>query len=143
MTWRSRFMTTLSGFGPRHNRKALFFFSTITRLLTQSVGMSTSATTFCSVSLFRHAFNYGIRDFSRWLDWITPSAVSMTSAEKNYAQITKEMLSIVFAVRKFHQYVYGQESVLVESDHKPIESIMRKPLGKAPPRLLRLMLKLQ
>ena len=57
----------------------------------------------------------------------------MTSAEKNYAQIEKEMLSIVFAVQKFHQYVYGQESVLVESDHKPIESIMRKPLGKAHP----------
>ena len=68
---------------------------------------------------------------------------SMTSAEKNYAQIEKEMLSIVFAVQKFHQYVYGQEAVNVESDHKPIESIMRKPLGKAPPRLQRLMLKLQ
>ena len=68
---------------------------------------------------------------------------SMTSAEKSYAQIAKEILSIVFAVRKFHQYVYGQESVLAESDHKPIESIMPKPLGKAPPRLLRLMLKLQ
>ena len=67
----------------------------------------------------------------------------MTSAEKNYAQIEKEMLSIVFAVQKFHQYVYGQESVLVESDHKPMESIMRKPLGKAPPSLQRLMLKLQ
>ena len=53
------------------------------------------------------------------------------------------MFSIVFAVQKFHQYVYGQQAVLVESDHKPIESIMRKPLGKAPPRLQRLMLKLQ
>ena len=29
---------------------------------------------------------------------------SMTSAEKNYSQIKKEVLSIVFAVQKFHQY---------------------------------------
>ena len=68
---------------------------------------------------------------------------SMTSDEKNYAQIEKEVLSIVFAVQKFYQYVYGLESVLGENDHKPIESIMHKPLGKAPPRLQRLMLKLQ
>ena len=68
---------------------------------------------------------------------------SMTSAEKNYAQIEKEMLSIVFAVQKFHQYIYGKSSIVVESDHKPIEAIMRKPLCKAPPRLQRLMLKLQ
>ena len=68
---------------------------------------------------------------------------SMTPAEKNCAQIEKEMLSIAFAVQKLHQCVYGQQVVLVESDHKHIESILRKPLGKAPPRLQPLMLKLQ
>ena len=67
----------------------------------------------------------------------------MTSAEVNYAQIEKEMLSIVFAAEKFHQYIYGKGSVTVESDHKPIEAIMQKPLNKAPPRLQRLMLRLQ
>ena len=74
---------------------------------------------------------------------ITYASRSMTPAEKNYAQIEKELLSIVFAVQKFHQYVYGKETVQVESDHKPLEAIMRKPLCKAPPRLQRLMLKLQ
>jgi len=53
------------------------------------------------------------------------------------------MLSIVFAVENFHQYVFGKEAIIVESDHKPIESIMKKPLKKATPRLQRLMLRLQ
>jgi len=68
---------------------------------------------------------------------------SMSAAEVNYAQIEKEMLSIVFAVEKFHQYVFGKEAINVESDHEPIESIMKKPLNKAPPHLQHLMLGMQ
>ena len=68
---------------------------------------------------------------------------AMTSAETNYAQIEKEMLAICFATKKFHQYIYGKPSVKVQSDHKPLEIILRKPLAKAPPRLQRLMLTLQ
>ena len=60
----------------------------------------------------------------------------------NYAQIEKELLSIVFACEKFHQYVYGQQTVTVESDHKLLEYIWKKPLSKTPPRLQRLMLRL-
>ena len=67
----------------------------------------------------------------------------MTSAEQNYAQIEKEMLAICFATSNFHQYVYGKPSVSVQTDHKPLESILKKPLCKAPPRLQRLMLRLQ
>ena len=48
---------------------------------------------------------------------------SLSSAEKNYAQIEKELLAIVFASEKFHHYVYGHGSVTVESDHKPLEYI--------------------
>ena len=48
---------------------------------------------------------------------------SLSSAEKNYAQIEKELLAIVFASEKFYQYVYGHGSVTVESDHKPLEYI--------------------
>ena len=68
---------------------------------------------------------------------------SMTKAETNYAQIEKEMLSIVFAVRKFHQYIYGKASVVVENDHKPLEMIMKKSMDKVPPRLQRMRLCLQ
>lgn len=54
--------------------------------------------------------------------------------EKNYVQVEKELLAIVFSVKHFHQNVYGVK-VNVQSDHKPLETILRKPLGAAPSRL--------
>ena len=61
---------------------------------------------------------------------------SLTSAERAYAQIEKEMLAITFAGKKFHPYIY-EKVTQVESDHKPLESIMTKPLCAVPPRLQR------
>lgn len=52
------------------------------------------------------------------------------------------MLAIVFGAERFHQFVYGQV-VLVQSDHKPLEAIMKKPLSSAPARIQRLLMRLQ
>ena len=49
---------------------------------------------------------------------------------------------ILFGCRKFHQYIYGRE-ITVHSNHKPLESITKKPLAAAPPRLLHMLLQLQ
>ena len=43
--------------------------------------------------------------------------------------------------QKFHQYVFGRY-VLVENDHKPLQSIFKKPLHQSPLRLKTLMLSL-
>ena len=59
---------------------------------------------------------------------------ALTDPETRYAQIEKELLAVVFTFTRFHQYVYGKE-VEVESNHKPLESITKKQLSAAPPRL--------
>ena len=56
---------------------------------------------------------------------------SLTQTEVQYAQIEKEMLAIVFGMEKFKTYLYGRK-VLVESDHKPLESILKKSILNAP-----------
>ncbi|KAK7912634.1 hypothetical protein WMY93_012845 [Mugilogobius chulae] len=67
---------------------------------------------------------------------------ALTQTERGYAQIEKEFLAMVFSVEKFHQYTYGRK-VTVQSDHKPLETIVRKPLLSAPKRLQRMMLRIQ
>ena len=66
---------------------------------------------------------------------------SLSDAEKRYAQI-EELLAIVYACERFHQYIYGR-TVQIKSDHKPLESIFQKPLYQSPLRLQRMLLKLQ
>ena len=66
----------------------------------------------------------------------------MTSAECNYAQIEKELLSIIYACEKYHQYIYGKV-VEVETDHRPLEAILKKPIARASPRIQRMMIRLQ
>ncbi|KAL6455331.1 hypothetical protein MHYP_G00362250 [Metynnis hypsauchen] len=67
---------------------------------------------------------------------------ALTSTERGYAQIEKECLAIVFGMEKFHQCTYGRQ-VTVQSDHKPLENIVKKPLLSAPKRLQRMLLRLQ
>ena len=51
---------------------------------------------------------------------------SLTATEQIYSQIEKKMLAICFACAKFHCYIYGCE-VHVMSDHRPLETIFKKP----------------
>jgi len=67
---------------------------------------------------------------------------TLSDCERNYAQIEKEMLAIVFGLKKFHHYAYGRR-VKIVTDHKPLTSIAIKPLSKAPKRLQCMLLKIQ
>jgi hypothetical protein len=66
----------------------------------------------------------------------------MTATEQRYAQIEKELLAVVYACRKFHDYIYGKD-IIIETDHKPLVTIVKKPLQNAPARLQSMLLKLQ
>ena len=68
---------------------------------------------------------------------------TLRPAETQYARIEKELLAIVYACEKFDVYVYGQTEVTIQSDHKPLECIFKKPLNTAPMRLQRMLLRLQ
>ena len=52
------------------------------------------------------------------------------------------MLAIVFSLEKFNQYTYGRH-VEIQSDHKPLESILKKSLACAPKRLQGMMMRLK
>ena len=49
---------------------------------------------------------------------------SLTLAEKNYCQLEKEILSIVFACSKFHEYIYGMKFDIY-NDHLPLKSLFK------------------
>lgn len=71
------------------------------------------------------------------------SSMSLTEAQERYAQIEKETLAIVHGCKKFHHYLFGEHSVVVETDHKPLQAIFSKPLNLCPQRLQRMRLSLQ
>ena len=74
-------------------------------------------------------------------------AYSLTTLTKpgkdNYAQIEKECLATVHAMTRWDQWLYGHHHIVVESDHKPLETIFKHPISHAPKRLQKMMLHLQ
>lgn len=58
------------------------------------------------------------------------TSASLNKAERNYSQLHREALAIVFAFKKFHKFVYGNP-VTVYTDCKALQSILsgKKDLG--------------
>ena len=64
-----------------------------------------------------------------------------TSVETRYVNIEHKLLGVVGALEKFHYFTFGRPVVIL-TDHKPLISISKKAPVNAPPRLQRLLLRL-
>ena len=68
-------------------------------------------------------------------------STTLTLAEERYSNTERELLGVVFAMERLHNYVHG-EPVRVQTDHKRLETIWKKSIATASPRLQRLLLRL-
>ena len=66
---------------------------------------------------------------------------ALTETEKRYSNIERELLAIVFALKRLNHYTLGR-TITVQSDHQPLQSIWKKSIVSASPRLQRLLLRL-
>ena len=67
---------------------------------------------------------------------------SLSGAEKRYACIGRELLAIAFGTQRFHTCLHGRKFRVI-TDHLPLVAIVQKGLINSPPRLQRMLLKLQ
>ena len=56
------------------------------------------------------------------------------SEVETHSEIEREMLGIIFALTRFHQYVLGRH-VQAHTDHKPLVSVVKKSFDDIPPPL--------
>lgn len=66
---------------------------------------------------------------------------SLKPTERKWAQIEKEASAVLYGLERFDQYTYGRK-VTIQNDHKPLETILKKPLSQAPKRLQDIIMKL-
>ena len=76
---------------------------------------------------------------------VTPlhyASCPLTPTQARYPQIDREALSIYWAVKRFHLFVYGKEFKVI-TDHKPLVSLFNNPSSKPSARIERWLLELQ
>ena len=66
---------------------------------------------------------------------------ALTETEQRYSNIERELLAIVFALERLNHYTF-RRAITVQSDHQPLQSIWKKSIVSASPRLQRLLLRL-
>ena len=65
----------------------------------------------------------------------------LTETEQRYSNIERELLAIVFTHERLNHYTFGR-TITVQSDHQPLQSIQKKSIVSASPRLQKLLLRL-
>ena len=56
---------------------------------------------------------------------------SLSPAERNYSQLDKEALACIFAVKRFHSFIYGRHFML-QTDHKPLLTLLGERKATSP-----------
>ena len=89
------------------------------------------------IRLAGDASNYGIGSVLSQVDAkgqehpIAFASRTLSACEKNYSQVEKEALSLIFGIRKFHKYVYGRHFTLM-TDHRPLTALFGPKSGVPP-----------
>ena len=65
---------------------------------------------------------------------------ALTGSERNYQNLERECLAMIWGMEKFHYFLYGKEFTL-ETDQKPLVSIYRKHMVEISPRIQRLIVR--
>lgn len=81
----------------------------------QEISLACNASPYGISAVLSHCFREGGKP-------IAFASRTLTMTEKNYSQIDKEALALVWGVKHFYQYLFGRRFVLV-TDHKPLVSI--------------------
>ena len=66
---------------------------------------------------------------------------SLSNTESRYSNIERELFVACWPLERFNHYVFGKQ-VLIETHHIPLESIWKKNIPSASPRLQRVLLKM-
>ena len=65
---------------------------------------------------------------------------ALTGAEKNYQNLERECLAMIWGMEKFHYFLYGKQFTL-ETNQKPLVSIYKKHMVEISPRIQRLVVR--
>ncbi|KAK2716983.1 hypothetical protein QYM36_007205, partial [Artemia franciscana] len=113
-------------------------FSAIKRSITDNLAFfdHSSRTVDLKVDASKHGLGAEISTNGNICDY---ASRALSKIEQNYSRLKKEMYTIVYGLKHFHHYIYGWK-VTVTTDHRPLETILSKPLHQAPTRLQRMMI---
>ncbi len=68
---------------------------------------------------------------------------TLTDTEKHYSQIEREALAAEFTTSRLQMYLLGAPKFKLVTDHKPLLPLLNNPKAKIPPRIERIIIKMQ